>query len=292
MSRGHKLAATWMIAVLGLTAGRSVAVGDDVNLAERANRVRQMTAEDRARLQKNIETFRQLPAEEQAAYRHLSEVVESDPGLKQLMATYTAWLQTLTPGQREELRLEHDINKRRDLVERFRKEQIEKEEMPLPELETGGRNPWQAPTLESSELLAVLDLVKNALPEDRKARLPEARDEIGRLEQAWAIAGNLWRPPWKSAQWRSPSKRCWTPSKRPPCGTSCRRSNVSRRRTVSEHFGAHGRVSSGNHSSRKSIGKSRSGHRMTPRSLNTFPTWIRPSGSNLISSRATSGGGR
>lgn len=195
MSRPSQFVVMGMIGVVWLFVGRTFAAGDDVNLAERANRVKQMTAEDRARLQKNIETFRQLTAEERAAYRHLSATVESDPGLKQLMATYTAWLQTLTPGQREELRLERDINKRRDLVEKFRKEQVEKEEMPLPELESGSRNPWQVPTLESSELLAVLDLVKNALPEDRKARLPEARDEIGRLEQAWAIAGNLWRPP-------------------------------------------------------------------------------------------------
>lgn len=195
MSRGLLPATIWLLLAACPQAALPVRAADEVHLAERANRVKQMTAEERARLQKNIERFEKYSPEEKAAYRQLSTTVEGDPALKQLMSTYTAWLQTLTPGQREELRLEQDINKRRDLVEKFRKEQQEKEEFSLPELEPGGRM-TPPPPLSKGELAAVLKVIEAVIPESRKQLFPDARDEIGQLERASAIASALfWGSP-------------------------------------------------------------------------------------------------
>ena len=193
----HSLACAGRLLLLMACCGSpaaSVRAAETVNLEDRANRVRLMNVDERARLQKNIAAFEKLPPDQQAAYRQLSHEVESDPSLKQTMDTYAAWLQTLTPGQREELRLEKNTFKRRDLVERFRKEQLARDEMPMPELGPGSRNPWHlAPALPRAELLAALTVLEEAIPEARRAQLPPAKDSVGELERAWDVAVFLGR---------------------------------------------------------------------------------------------------
>ena len=69
---------------------------------------------ERERLQRNVAEFEKMSPAEQERYRELNRQLEAtdNKNLATLLQTYSAWLQTLTPGQREELRQEKDSQKK------------------------------------------------------------------------------------------------------------------------------------------------------------------------------------
>jgi hypothetical protein len=100
-----------------------------VEIQQRSQDVQRMTAIERARLQRNWQTFQKLSAAEQQHYRELHRELQQDPGqLKQLAATYSEWLQTLNPGQRVDLRQAKDPNQKLALVQKFKEEQDQQQE--------------------------------------------------------------------------------------------------------------------------------------------------------------------
>ncbi len=76
------------------------------DLAERRERVRQMSARDHAELLRKHERFDRLSPNEQERMRQLHDELSNDPQAPQLLqtlASYSAWLQTLTAAERAEL---------------------------------------------------------------------------------------------------------------------------------------------------------------------------------------------
>ena len=108
-----RLALISLLAAFGLSNGlvavrpfdvRSC-VADD-SLADRRQRLEQMSEQELAELRRKKERFDLLPAAEQERLRKLHADLSTDPNcehLKKLLASYSAWLQTLTAAERAEL---------------------------------------------------------------------------------------------------------------------------------------------------------------------------------------------
>ena len=90
--------------------------------SENYQRVGNKTAVERQRLEENLRTFQKLPAEEQARLRQLQAEIEHDPDLKVAFENYQTWANTLSPGQRNELRRTTDPRERQRLIEQFQHE--------------------------------------------------------------------------------------------------------------------------------------------------------------------------
>ena len=90
--------------------------------AENLRRVGDMTATERQRLEENYRSFQKLPPDEQARLRKLQADIENDLELKAAFKEYEAWANTLSPGQRHELRRTTDPRERMNLIEHFRHE--------------------------------------------------------------------------------------------------------------------------------------------------------------------------
>lgn len=95
------------------------------NLETRRERVRQMSARDQAELLRKHERFDRLSPAEQQRMRDLHEELSHDPRAPQLLqtlASYSAWLQTLTAAERAEL-LGMDPQARVDHIRQLQQEQ-------------------------------------------------------------------------------------------------------------------------------------------------------------------------
>lgn len=90
--------------------------------AENLQRVGDMTATERQRLEENYRSFQKLPPDEQARLRKLQAEIENDLELKAAFKEYEAWANTLSPGQRHELRRTTAPRERMNLIEDFRHE--------------------------------------------------------------------------------------------------------------------------------------------------------------------------
>ena len=95
-----------------------------------------MSAVERERLIKQYEQFTAMSSERRDALRRLHAEIERDAqsngNLQTVLVNYQSWLATLTPWQRAEVRNEPDPEKRLALVVRFKQEQAEPEESPVP----------------------------------------------------------------------------------------------------------------------------------------------------------------
>lgn len=87
---------------------------------ENLRRVGDMTPTERQRLEENYWSFQKLPPDEQARLRKLQADIENDPELKSALKEYETWANTLSPGQRNELRRTTDPRERMNLIEDFR----------------------------------------------------------------------------------------------------------------------------------------------------------------------------
>lgn len=178
------LAIVWLLAG-GFIAGQamtSAAAQDDV-LKTQAAHLAAMTVEERAHFEKNLAAFRALSPAEQAQFRSLHAQVQGDAQLRQMMTTYTTWLKTLTPGQIDELRQETDLARRRNLVEKFRKDQLAKSESNWPGAPLGNRatRPGPLAQIPAKDLDGVFQILARSLPVGVREQLPAHDTDIHRL---------------------------------------------------------------------------------------------------------------
>ena len=143
------------------------------SLTDRHKQVVKMSKIERDRLQRNLIAFQQMNAESQGRYRTLNDHLEEDRKagghLSSLLQTYSAWLQTLTPSQREELRQGTDSANKLALVHKFKEEQYHRVD-PTPAeattLEPSRPFPGGPRPLSQSDLNNVMKVLVAELPTD------------------------------------------------------------------------------------------------------------------------------
>ncbi len=138
------LAGSWLGFTAGQSAGQTAAqpdaaldepaagspalpanVGVNGDLETRRERVRQMSSRDQAELLRKKERFDRLSPAEQQRMRQLHDELSHDPRAPQLLntlASYSAWLQTLTAAERAEL-LSMEPQARVDQIRQWQQEQ-------------------------------------------------------------------------------------------------------------------------------------------------------------------------
>ena len=99
-----------------------MAADDNSALRREENRkqIAEMTPAERQRLEENYRAFQKLPPEEKRRLRDLQAEIERDPELKVTLKEYEAWANTLSPGQRHELRRMTDPRDRMHFVDDLR----------------------------------------------------------------------------------------------------------------------------------------------------------------------------
>ncbi len=168
---------------------------DNKSLQERHQQIVKMSQIERDRLQRNLNIFQQLSPEQQSQYRQLSDQLDENKkgggNLSSLLQTYTAWLQTLTPGQRESLRSEVDSSRKLGIVQKIKEDQFRKFETvssDLPEWGPSMQRPGRQ-SLLAQELTAVMKSLVADLPEEQQVKInspvrPEHRiPTIGRRQR-------------------------------------------------------------------------------------------------------------
>ncbi|MSR60274.1 MAG: hypothetical protein EXS05_21980 [Planctomycetaceae bacterium] len=178
------------LAVLGLAALCLVGSGSisgtaraDTAADQRAQRrklIAAMSESQRAALKRNWEVFRKLPSEDQEKLRRLDRELKEDARnqgqLGQVMHDYLAWLETLSPGQSEDLRREAAPDRREKLVRELMSEQQKRADPFSPKRLNGGFGPLAAKDLEA--ITAVVE-----------RHMREQRVRIGQLEEASSKTG-------------------------------------------------------------------------------------------------------
>lgn len=151
---------------------------DAKTLEDRHQQVVKMSPVERDHLQRNIATFQQMTPEDQARYRQLNQELELDQKngghLSSLMQTYNAWLQTLTPAQREMLRNEKESTRKLALVQQFKEEQqrqVEALAIELPEVEPPRQSRFGPRPLTTEELQKIMKILLVDLPTEEQERL-------------------------------------------------------------------------------------------------------------------------
>jgi hypothetical protein len=150
-------------------------------LETRYAQVAKMPASERQRIQYNWETFRQLSPAAQADLLTLHAELKQQPdAVHALLDTYALWLQTLTPGQRDDLRHAQSTADRLRLVREFRDQQQARRETQLFDLNLDlqrmkPRMP-QGPYISQEDLAAAMDVMFRALPPQRRRELQGRSD--------------------------------------------------------------------------------------------------------------------
>jgi len=88
-----------------------------------ANRERlsQMTAAERARLEENRQVYQEMTPAERDRLKTLQSEIDNSPELKLAFAEYQVWADQLSPVDRHELRQAQDPEARRQLIEKLRR---------------------------------------------------------------------------------------------------------------------------------------------------------------------------
>ena len=120
----------WLFALLALAcasfgvlmlAGNSA--NAEVDYANRRRTIENLSDEEKARLQRNLDAFNRLPEETRAEYRRLHATLEENRAgrgdLYDLAVSYHEWAKTLSPWQRDELREIEDPGERVEKVREF-----------------------------------------------------------------------------------------------------------------------------------------------------------------------------
>jgi DNA-binding MarR family transcriptional regulator len=107
---------------------------DQATVDAQINRLKSMSIVERERLNRNIENFQSLSDSEKQHYREMHRELADDArlngGLSTLLRTYSVWLQTLTPSQRDDLEKEPVVAKRLALIRQFKEENERSHETP------------------------------------------------------------------------------------------------------------------------------------------------------------------
>lgn len=169
------------------TTTRSMTGASGKTIRERHELVARMSQMERDRLQRNLQAFHQAGPAKQVEYRQLTEQLnenrQTGGHLSSLLQIYSAWLHTLTPSQREELRLATESGKKLLLVQKFKEDQYRRVETiasALPEIEPSGPRPLGLPKpLSPSDVSAIINILVAELPTDDQEKF----GKTPRLEQ-------------------------------------------------------------------------------------------------------------
>jgi hypothetical protein len=151
---------------LDVSSGHST---DRALLAQRHDAIVKLPASERQRIQSNWNTFAALAPEQQAGLRALQEQLVQEPVTVQaLLETYAMWLQTLSPGQRDDLRQAANNADRLKLVRTYRDQQEASRETQVFDLNLDlqrmkPRLP-RPPYLSEKDLAAAMEVIQNLLP--------------------------------------------------------------------------------------------------------------------------------
>lgn len=145
------LAAFWM------NISSSLFALDQLTIQKRLNQLRGMSAIERDRVDRNAKTFLAMTAEQKAHYRSLHDKIAEDAraggSMGDLLDTYTHWLNSLTPAQRDQLQAEKDPGRKQVLVRQI-----------MEERERQIRETIEANSKESKERTAVQENAASADP--------------------------------------------------------------------------------------------------------------------------------
>lgn len=181
-SLGARRAATARRGAFFAVALLPFVLGAAESFDERYERIRQMSAVERAALQHNFETFKHLSPADQARYRELdrrlSEDARSGRVLGKTMDNYVQWLGSLSPVQRSELRALTDPGEKLGRVQRLLSEQQQQTQHaspgPMFPGGLGGRDGFRQPfRLTPEDFSAVMEVVEGPLAPQDKTRLRE-----------------------------------------------------------------------------------------------------------------------
>lgn len=162
---GHRVLLFFVAAAVFPQVGHGV---DRQTVMARTTQLKKMSPIERDRLNRNIAEFCKLTDAEKEHYRHLHRELKQDAAsggnLSNLLQTYSIWVQTLTPTQRDEIQKETNTSHRFALVRRFKDEQEESSESqePVP-VTNSGAIPEEAvsqlsPVYGKREALLIKDL--------------------------------------------------------------------------------------------------------------------------------------
>ena len=168
---------------------------DQQAIASRTDQLRKMSEIERGHLNRNIEEYQKLSNTEKQHYRQLHDELKHDAStggsLTRLMQTYSLWVQTLPPTQRDELKKELVPAQKLALIRRFKEEQDESSDLLDSHVETPAETVPDEPAqqfilnfnkreaLWLKDLKAVMTVLVDRLatekmrPEFNDARLPE-----------------------------------------------------------------------------------------------------------------------
>ncbi len=165
----------FLFAVIGLLP-QDLTATDRQTIDMRTKQLKMMSPVERDRLNRNLDAFDELSNDEKSKYRKLHRDLLSDRneagGLTSLMETYSIWLLTLSPNQRDELQRETDSAKKLVLIRRFKEEMDRPAESP--DLNQEDSFPQPGPkfparfALEKKDLDAVCRAIAEALPSERR----------------------------------------------------------------------------------------------------------------------------
>jgi len=157
---------------------KSPTATDRAGLAKRYEQIAAMPQADRDRVQRNWELFRQMTPERQAYFRDLHQQLTEQPeSLRTMLQTYAAWLPTLSPGDRDDLRQAGSAAQRLALVRELKDEQDANRESQVFDLNLDLQR-WKQlvpppPYLSQAELAAMMNLVEKRLPPSERTRLDQ-----------------------------------------------------------------------------------------------------------------------
>lgn len=138
-----------------------------------------LTVHERELVQRNRATWAQLSPERQAALRAVhAELQQAPRNVKTTLETYYTWLQTLSPGQREDLRRASDSAARIDLIRQYKEAQDATRETQLFELNLDPqrmrRDLPPPPYFTPEELQAMTDYLAESLRPAEKQEFDRA----------------------------------------------------------------------------------------------------------------------
>lgn len=194
MSRPSTRGLIFVAVLVGSFCGPQFAAGGltTAELNRRSKEIEEMTAIERDRLQRNWQTFQALPPDRKEQLRRLHQQIDDDRKnaggqLYQTLQTYSLWLQTLTPGQRADLRDAKDPAQKLDKVRQIKQEQERQQQSRALNDPAIDIAPWRnrllrgGKTLNPQELRAAMQALSNELPPPERERL----DQFDSSQEKW-----------------------------------------------------------------------------------------------------------
>lgn len=154
------LGALMFVAQVGVA--EAAAEVPEETLAKRRQAIQQLNESQRQELARKYASYRELGEAERNQLRSLHKDIEADAELKDVMQKYCEWLKNLDVTQRDQLRQANTPEQKRNLVERFRKEQNRRKEELWRENVTPPQERRLMPPLASEDLKSVMAALESA----------------------------------------------------------------------------------------------------------------------------------